>query len=555
MVAARTGNEILPPQNLMQIPAVRQLGVMLGIAASVAIGVAVVLWSQTPNYALLYASMAEKEVSEVLDSLNKLNVDYKLDAGSGSVLVPAGRLDELRLKLAGQGLPRGSGTGFELLEKESNFGTSQLVEQARYQRAIEGEIARSITSIQHVRSARVHLALPKQSAFVRKRKKASASVVVKLYSGRQLDKGQVEAIVHLVASSVPQLESSNVTLIDQLGRLLSSESGSSDVFLTSKQFDHKRQVENHLIERIETILMPLVGASGMRAQVSADIDFTVTERTQDSYNPEQPSLRSEQTEEQFSQSSSVQGIPGALSNQPPAAGTAPEVAAASGTEGESAARPLNGTKRATRNFELDKTITHTRLASGEIGRLSVAVVIDDQHFLDKEGTVTHKAYTEEALLRMNALVKQAVGFDALRGDVVTVSNISFKLPEVLEPLPELEIWEQSWFWGVVKQALGGLFALILIFAVLRPTLRSLVSPAEIKTGEKEEDVVLGEDGQPMLPPGSAAADSASSDEESEDELLMLDSPAGYEKRVEFAQKMVDDDPKRVAQVVKGWVTD
>ncbi len=551
MVAARTENEILPPQNLMQIPAVRQLGVMLGIAASVAIGVAVVLWSQTPNYALLYASMAEKEVSEVLDSLNQLNVDYKLDAGSGSVLVPAGRLDELRLKLAGQGLPRGSGAGFELLEKESSFGTSQLVEQARYQRAIEGEIARSITSIQFVRSARVHLALPKQSAFVRKRKKASASVVVKLYSGRQLDKGQVEAIVHLVASSVPQLESSNVTLIDQLGRLLSSESGSSDVFLTSKQFDHKRQVENHLIERIETILMPLVGASGMRAQVSADIDFTVTERTQDSYNPEQPSLRSEQTEEQFSQSSSVQGVPGALSNQPPAAGTAPEVATAGGAEGENAAGPRNGTKRSTRNFELDKTITHTRLASGEIGRLSVAVVIDDQHFLEQDGTATHKAYTEESLLRMNTLVKQAIGFDALRGDVVTVSNISFKLPETLEPLPELEIWEQSWFWGVVKQALGGLFALILIFAVLRPTLRSLVKPPEVKTLVKEEGTILGEDGQPMLPPGSAG--SSSLDGESEEELLMLDSPSGYEKRVEFAQKMVDDDPKRVAQVVKTWV--
>ncbi|RLA22599.1 MAG: flagellar M-ring protein FliF, partial [Gammaproteobacteria bacterium] len=333
MVAARTENEILPPQSLTQIPVVRQLGVMLGIAASVAIGVAVVLWSQTPNYALLYASMAEKEINEVLDSLNKLNVDYKIDAASGSVMVPAGKLDELRLKLAGQGLPRGSGTGFELLEKESSFGTSQLVEQARYQRAIEGEIARSITSIQNVRSARVHLALPKQSAFVRKRKKASASVVVKLYSGRGLDKGQVEAIVHLVASSVPQLESSNVTLIDQLGRLLSSEDGSSDVFLTSKQFDHKQQVENHLIGRIETILAPLVGPSGMRAQVTADIDFTITEKTQDSYNPERSSLRSEQTEEHVSQSSSVQGIPGALSNQPPAAGVAPETAPDGGLAG------------------------------------------------------------------------------------------------------------------------------------------------------------------------------------------------------------------------------
>ncbi len=552
MVAARTDNEILPPQSLMQVPAVRQLGIMLGIAASVAIGVAVVLWSQTPNYALLYSSMAEKEVSEVLDSLNKLNIDYKIDAASGSVLVPAGKLDELRLKLAGQGLPRGGGIGFELLEKESSFGTSQLVEQARYQRAIEGEIARSITSIQNVRSARIHLALPKQSAFVRKRKKASASVFVNLYSGRGLEKGQVEAIVHLVASSVPQLESSNVTLVDQSGRLLSSESGSSDVLLTSKQFDYKQQVENHLIDRIETILTPLVGSSGMRAQVTADIDFTITERTQDSYNPEMPSLRSEQTEEQLSQTSSVQGVPGALSNQPPAAGVAPETATTEGAvAGDS--QPLNSTKRATRNFELDKTITHTRLASGEIGRLSVAVVIDDQHLLGQDGNATQKAYTEEELMRMTSLVKQAVGFDVVRGDVVTVSNISFKMPEVLEALPELEIWEQGWFWDVVKQALGGLVVLFLIFGVLRPTLRSLMKPVEIKTiSDAGEGVDV--DGQKALPAGAEGGMSSASGEAGEEEILMLDSPSGYEKRVEFAQKMVDDDPKRVAQVVKTWVS-
>lgn len=550
MVAARTDNEILPPQSLMQIPAVRQLGIMLGIAASVAIGVAVVLWSQTPNYALLYSNMAEKEVSEVLGSLNKLNIDYKIDAASGSVMVPAEKLDELRLKLAGQGLPRGGGAGFELLEKESSFGTSQLVEQARYQRAIEGEIARSITSIQNVRTARVHLALPKQSAFVRKRKKASASVFVNLYSGRGLEKGQVEAIVHLVASSVPQLESSNVTLVDQSGRLLSSESGSSDVLLTSKQFDYKRQVENHLIERIDSILVPLVGPSGMRAQVSADIDFTVTERTQDSYNPEMPSLRSEQTEELSSQTTSVQGVPGALSNQPPEAGVAPEIAGEAAAAGS---QPVNRTKRATRNFELDKTITHTRLASGEIGRLSVAVVIDDQHLLGQDGKATQKAYTEEELMRMTSLVKQAVGFDAVRGDVVTVSNISFKMPEALEALPELPIWEQSWFWGVVKQALGGLVVLFLIFGVLRPTLRSLMKPVEVKT-ISDAGGGTGPDGQKALPAGAEGGMSPTGGGASEEEeILMLDSPSGYEKRVEFAQKMVDDDPKRVAQVVKTWV--
>lgn len=535
----------------MDIPAVRQLGVMVGIAASVAIGVAVILWSQTPNYALLYASMAEKEISQVLESLGKQNIDYKVDVTSGTVMVPAGKVNELRLKLAGEGLPRGAGTGFELLEKKSSFGTSQLIEQARYQRAIEGEIARSVTSIQNIRSARVHLALPKQSAFVRKRKKASASVVVSLYSGRTLTKGQVEAIVHLVASSVPLLESGNVTVVDQKGRLLSSEADGSDIYLTSKQFDYKKQVENHLMERVQAILSPLVGPSGMRAQISADIDFTVTERTRESFNPDLPSLRSEQTQEEQSQLSAVQGVPGALSNQPPAAGTAPEVASGNVSGGDSS--PLNTRKSSTRNFELDKTISHTRLSSGELRRLSVAVVIDHQQILQQDGSFLAKAYSEEDVLRMANLVKQAVGFDASRGDTVSISNIPFRQPAPVEALPEVPLWEQNWFWDVVKQAVGGLVVLFLIFGILRPTLKGLMKAPE--PGSFALQAAAGPDGQRALPPGEGAQQAAQGSLNNDEELLLLDSPAGYEKRVDFAQKMVDDDPKRVAQVVKTWVVD
>ncbi len=549
MVAAKGTIE---PQNFMDIPAVRQLGVMVGIAASVAIGVAVILWSQTPNYALLYASMAEKEISQVLESLGKQNIDYKVDVTSGTVMVPAGKVNELRLKLAGEGLPRGAGTGFELLEKKSSFGTSQLIEQARYQRAIEGEIARSVTSIQNIRSARVHLALPKQSAFVRKRKKASASVVVSLYSGRALTKGQVEAIVHLVASSVPLLESGNVTVVDQKGRLLSSEADGSDIYLTSKQFDYKKQVENHLMERVQAILSPLVGPSGMRAQISADIDFTVTERTRESFNPDLPSLRSEQTQEEQSQLSAVQGVPGALSNQPPAAGTAPEVASDNVSGGGSS--PLNSRKSSTRNFELDKTISHTRLSSGELRRLSVAVVIDHQQILQQDASFLAKAYSEEDVLRMTNLVKQAVGFDASRGDTVSISNIPFRQPAPVEALPEVPLWEQNWFWDVVKQAVGGLVVLFLIFGILRPTLKGLMKAPEPGSLALQA-AASGPDGQRALPPGEGAQQAAQGSLNNDEELLLLDSPAGYEKRVDFAQKMVDDDPKRVAQVVKTWVVD
>ncbi|WP_020161952.1 flagellar basal-body MS-ring/collar protein FliF [Cycloclasticus pugetii] len=541
----------LSPNNMM----VRQLGVMLALAISVALGVAVVLWSQTPNYSLLYSNLGDRELSEVMSGLQQSGVEYKLEAGSGAILVPSSQVDELRLKLAGLGLPRGGGQGFELLEKETGFGGSQAIEKARIQRALEGEIARSIVTIQSVRSARVLLAIPKQSVFLRHRKKPSASVVVDMHQGRELNKPEVAAILHLVSSAVPQLDVSQVTVVDQKGALLSAKTSNDVMSLTSNQFEFKQGVEEHLINRVESILLPIVGAGAIRASVSADVDFTTTEQTQEQYNPDLAALRSEQVTEEQSNLAGVQGVPGALSNQPPAAGVAPEVA--EGELGSTPSATTNVNKRSIKNYELDKKISHTKLSSGRVKRITVAVVIDN-----KQGAVTAEGgasasepYSDEDVAKFTVLVKEAVGFNALRGDSVTITNLAFRQPDVPVALPEVPLWEQAWVLDAAKQVVGGVFALILIFFVLRPTIKTLLEKPTA-TG-----LPAGGQGTQMTPSGAMATEARASQSagerslelESDEELMMLEAPKSYEQRLEMAQKIAGEDPKRVAQVMKTWI--
>jgi len=543
-MAAETA-EISP---LMANPVVRQLSVMVGIAASVALGVAVILWSQTPNYSVLYANLASKDVSSVIDTLQKSNISYKVDPATGAVMVPSAEVQSARLKLAGEGLPQSDGFGFELLQKDTGFGTSRLVEEARYQRAIEGELSRTIASLANVETARVHLATPKRSVFVRQRKHPTASVVVKLFSGRSLEKNQVEAIIHLVASSVPELDPSRVTLVDHKGRLMKSQSDSSLMNLTNTQFEHTTNLEKHFKQRIEGLLGPLLGYENIRAEVTADIDFTVTEQTQERYNPDQGALRSEQINEQSSRLSAVQGVPGALSNQPPAAGRVPEQLG--GNAGQSTNEPLNVSKRATRNFEVDKTLSHTQLQSGVLRRLSVAVVINDHIVADADGNVTRTARTEEEISRISLLVKEAIGYTLQRGDSVRIINSPFHQPAVPEPLPELEIWQEPWFWDVVRQVGGVLLVLLLIFGVLKPTMKKLSTPVVVKRTDAEEGA-MAEGGEAVLAGGGAgmALPHMAGGE------VVLPGTGSYENTLEAARGMISEDPKRVAQVVKKWVAE
>jgi flagellar M-ring protein FliF len=527
----------------------RQLAVMVGIAASVAIGVAVVLWSQSPNYSPLYGSLAEKDAMEVVTALQQAGVDYKVEQATGMVLVPNGKLQEIRMQLAAQGLPHSDGLGFEMLQQDTGFGTSQLVESARYHHALEGELARTIATISGVQTARVHLALPKQSVFVRKRNPPSASVTLKLYAGRVLEQGQVEAILHLVASSVPEMEPGRVTIVDHKGRLLSDERGSREMKLSATQFEYTRKVEEHYRKRIEDLLVPIVGGDSVRAQVTADMDFTVTEQTQERFNPDQPALRSEQLNEEASRLGAVQGVPGALSNQPPAAGSAPQQAQEV-ADAADAAEPLNTSKQATRNYELDRVVSHTRMAPASLRRLSVAVVVDDVVEPGAEGAVVRRERTPEEVERITQLVREAIGYDARRGDSVKVINSSFLPPEPIEALPEPALWENAWFWDVLKQVGGVLVAILVIFGVLRPTMKRLMGPAVVaQQGAGATAAALGADAageaggeqRPML--------------DKNGEPVRLPGPAGYENVLDAARGMVDSDPKRVAQLVKTWIAE
>ena len=392
-------------ENLSQMTMLRQVGLLVGLAASVAIGFAVVLWSQQPDYRPLYGSLAGMDAKQVMDTLASADIPYTVEPNSGALLVKADDLSRARLKLAAAGVAPGDGNvGFEILDKEQGLGTSQFMEATRYRRGLEGELARTISSLNNVKGARVHLAIPKSSVFVRDERKPSASVLVELYSGRSLEPGQVMAIVNLVATSVPELNKSQVTVVDQKGNLLSDQAENSALTMAGKQFDYSRRLEGMLTQRVHNILQPVLGNDRYKAEVSADVDFSAVESTSEQFNPDQPALRSEQSvNEQRSSSNGPQGVPGALSNQPPAPASAPQTTggatAAAGmvqpgqplldANGQQIMDPATGQpmlapypsdkrQQSTKNFELDRSISHTKQQQGRLNRLSVAVVVDDQ---------------------------------------------------------------------------------------------------------------------------------------------------------------------------------
>ncbi len=539
--------------SLASNPILRQLMIMISIAASVALGVAVVLWSQTPNYSLLYGNLSHRDAGDVVAALEQANIQFKVDNTTGGVMVPSKDLHQARLKLAGNGLPRGNNMGFELLQQDTGLGTSRAVEAARFHRALEGELARTISTLSPVQSARVHLATPKQSVFVRKKKNPSASVVVKLLSGRRLEKSQVASIVHLVAASVPELDASRVTVVDQKGTLLSADMDTREMMLTANQFEYTKTLEEHYRKRVVDILTPFLGEENISAQVTAEVDFTVTEQTAERFNPDLPALRSEQVNEESSKLSSVQGVPGAVSNQPPAAGTAPQIAGGQAGAAEGAS-PLNSSKRATRNYELDKTISHTRLSASNLKRLSVAVVVDNTVTTADDGTVSSRERTPEEVSRISNLVKEAIGFSAQRGDSVRVVNAAFQIPEAPAAIPEIPIWEEAWVWDVAKQVGGLVLVLVLIFVVLMPTLKKLIATAPVYAqapgGAGMQLQAGGAPGQQM-----AGSQGGVFVNEETGEAVQLPGPAKYEDTLKAARQMVNDDPKRVAQVVKSWVAD
>ncbi len=554
VAVANNGNPVQP--SLVQAPSqtghvLRQAGLLIGIAASVALGVAVVMWSQTPNYSLLFGNLSDRDASAVIESLQGSGIEYKVDEASGGIMIPTAKLHEARMKLAAAGLPKSSSMGFEMLQEEQGFGTSQFIEKARYQRALEGELSRSIAKVANVKSARVHLALPKASVFARDKKDPSASVLLDLYAGRRLDDGQVAAIAHMVAASVPNLMISGVTVVDQSGRLLTRAGGASELAISSERFDYTKRVENSYVKRIESILQPIVGFDDVRAQVTADLDFTSTEQTSETFNPDLPAIRSEQlTEEQRSGGASPAGVPGALTNQPPGNATVPEVANGDGANGQSSAKEQQQLrKKEVRNYELDKTISHTQKAVGSLEKLSIAVVLNNPSTTDAEGKVSQTQYTPEEIDRFKTLVKNSVGFNVARGDTVSVIATDFFVGPAAEPLPEVAIWQQPWVMDVAKQALGAIFVLYLLFGVLRPTMKKMMEKPPAP--DPSNYVMLGVDGQPVR----EIQDNTVADTTISVPISELGKGSSYETSLASVRDYVKDEPKMAASVVKNWVAE
>lgn len=542
----------------------RQLGLMIGLAASVAIGVGVAMHLVVQkDFKPIYANLDRMDASSIVDVLDANFIEYRIDERSGALLVDANKLQQARLKLSAAGMPSDQNRGFELLDQDQPLGTSQFMENARYRRGLEGEIARTISNIGSVRAARVHLAIPKSTVFLRDKREPKASVFIESYQGLALDNEQVRGIANLVVSSVPELKLRNVTIVDQRGNMLSDFNSNPKYAEASRQLDYTRQVELDILQRVNSLLEPILGMERFRAEVSADLDFTELEQTAETYNPDVPAIRSEQTtSEQTIANGGATGVPGALSNQPP--GTGQTEGQIDPATGEPVPPPAQSRVLETRNFELDRTISHTRHQIGRVRRLTVAVALDDmpapapvaEANAEDAAVVSGKVpWQQEELDRFSLLVQNAVGFNASRGDRVTVINTPFMRPEY-EPLPEVtvEIWEQPLFWTALRITLGVLGFLIVIFFVLRPALKRLIENSrKIKDLEAKHlealnavsqitegsaDAVIGDDGRVTLTSPSKN---------------LLPSPQDdLDDQIGLVKNMIDDDPDRVAQVIQGW---
>jgi flagellar M-ring protein FliF len=537
-------------EGLSSLNLLRQVGLMITLAASVAIGFAIVMWMQGEDYRPLYGRMDNLDAANVVDVLEQNRIKFKVDQNSGAILVASEDVHMARLKLAEFGLPSSPTQGFELMDKEQPLGTSQFVENTRYQRSIEGELARTITSITSIRSARVHLAIPKKTVFVRDAANPTASVFVEVFAGRGVDPSQVKAIMNLVASSVPGMKMADVTVVDQHGNLISTGEDSADLLMAAKQHQYSQEVENSVVKRINGILEPVVGGGKFRAEVNADIDFTAIEQAAETFNPDLPAIRSEQTlNESRRAGDAAAGIPGALTNQPPGTAQAPEQIDPATGQPVAAATPTNNREQATRNYELDRTVSYTKHQQGTLKRLTVAVVVDDKVVKNADGTETMVPWTENELERLSILVRDAVGFSAVRGDSVNVLNSAFA-NRVDDPNLGLEVpWWEIWITPYIKHIASVLIMLLIVFGLLRPMFKGL-SKQGGALAEQEEARQL------------AALEAAGGLDGMSDETvtltgghaLLLPGPEqGYEEQLNAIKGLIADDPGRVAQVVKKWI--
>lgn len=547
-------NTAIPPtairlEQFSRLSNQKKLGLILSAAAVVALLAGALMWSQTPDYRVLYNNISDQDGAAIISALQQMNVPYKFSESSGgAILIPEKQLHEIRLRLAGQGLPKGGLPGFELMENQK-FGSSQFLEQVNYQRALEGELARSVQSLSAVQSARVHLAIAKPSVFSREKQQPSVSVLLNLYPGRVLSVEQVSSIVHLMSSSVPNLPVTNVTVVDQNGNLLSTQNDNKqDSRFDAKQLEYIQELEENYIRRIEAILTPIAGAANVRAQVTADMDFSRIERAEEIYRPnntesEAAAIRSQQTLEATSIGSKIDGgIPGALTNRPPEPAAAPIEAGGENKEAGDKAPPVptDQKKESTINYEVDKTVQHTQQSTGNIKRLSAAVVVNYRKKVDENGEVTYEPLTAEEIKEINNLVKEAMGYSEKRGDSLTVTNGLFTADTAT--VLDIPLWKDP---DVImltkeigKQLLIAAVVLFFLLKILRPFLKSLTQPPPRPEPEKLT--------------GEAALGQLS--EQRDGTAIQAIQKSIFDENLKRAKQLAVDEPAIVANVVKDWIS-
>lgn len=539
-------------QRIASLDRGQRMRLMLGVVLFVAIAVAGLVMGRQADWRVLYANLADKDGGAVVAQLATMNVPYKYTEGGSAIMVPADRVHDVRLKLASMGLPKGAVGGFESMEA-SRFGMTQFQERLTFQRGLEGELTRSIMSVASVANARVHLALPNQNGFFREQQKPSASVLLSLHPGRNLDRQQVAGIVHLVASSVPEMSPGAVSVLDDSGKLLSqsADAAAGGLGVDAEQLQHVQQIEQLYAKRIVDILEPLVGKNNVRAQVTAELDFSQTEQTTESHRPNQTpdasAVRSQQVVESGpgALSSQPSGVPGATSNQPPAASAAPingtaQTLAATGTTQAAA----NSKRESITNYEVDKTVRVVKGATGMVKRVNAAVVVNHQSITDEKGKTSVTPLTDAQVEKMTALVREAVGFNKDRGDSVNVVNAAFVAPK--EDVVEVPLWRQpevqelarslGWPLGTVAMAA------LVFFGAIKPALSNLSKPvvAAVPADAPQFDALESDvPERPQLLPAATTQEPGQA--------------SAAELRLEDARKLTRDNPAAVANIVKAWI--
>jgi flagellar M-ring protein FliF len=522
------------------LPMRSKVSMGLGVAALAGVVLAMTLWSSKGDFKVLYANLSDKDGGAVIAQLSQMNVPYRMSEGGAAIMVPAAQVHDLRLRLATAGLPKGSVSGYELMDS-ARFGQTQFQERLTAQRGLEGELTRSITSMSAVANARVHLALPNQNGFFREQQKPSASVLLTLHPGRTLDRAQVAGIVHLVSSSVPELDPKAVSVLDQTGALLTSAGdGQPSAGLDAQQLQYVNQIETGYAKRIFDMLEPIVGRDNLRASVAADIDFSQTEATSEEFRPNQGSeakisIRSQQVSEQSgSTGAQPSGVPGAASNQPPVAATAPLVGASQPlqTAQGGAAAGSSGRRDATTNYEVDKTVRVTRNASGNVKRLNAAVVVNNRSVTDSKGKTTQVPLSKEELDKLTALVRESIGFKEERGDSVKVINAPFKIDPVT--VVEVPLWKQPEVIDMLRAAAVpaglALVAMLVFLGLIRPAMKAALAPRPQTPGATLSAIVDDPQDLPALP-----------------------APKSIE-HLAHARALAKENPAAVASIVRGWVS-